>query len=95
MIGVLVVLNEEFEESLLMLTHWALLRGILALIDVATVAALPLHNGGPLEHLTCFQVAEKLQVSALVVYLNRRHATEQTGDIFEALFVGDLTKVGI
>ena len=52
MIGVLVVLNEEFEESLLMLTHWALLWGILALIDVATVAALPLDNGGPLENLT-------------------------------------------
>ena len=95
MIGVLVVLNEEFEESLLVLTHWALLWGIFALIDVAAVAALPLHDGGPLEHLTCFQVAEKLQVSALVVCLNRRHTTEQTSDIFEALFFGDLTKVRI
>ena len=53
-IVVLVVLNEEFEECLLVLAHWTLLWGVFSLIDVAAVAALPLDDSGPLEYLACF-----------------------------------------
>jgi len=52
--AVLVVLNEEFEERLLVLTDWAFFWGVLALIDVAAVAAFPLDDRGPLEHLARF-----------------------------------------
>jgi hypothetical protein len=93
--AVLVALNEEFEEGLLVLTHWALFWRFFALVDVAAVATLPLDDGGPLEHLARFEVAEKLQISALVMCFDGRHTTEQAGYVFEAFFLGDLPKARI
>ena len=91
----LVVVCLDLEECLGMAAHGTYLGGLVAILQVAAVAAVPHLHGGLLEDLVVLQVLHQLQVPLVVGLLNLAHAGEHVSDAVEALFPGLLRKGGV